>query len=139
VSSEDRALPTSPPIVVLLGLRFVVELALFAAIAYVVSRMAEGTVLRLLLGVVGLAAVTTLWGVLLSPRRHVDLPLTWRVVLELALVGIAAAGLLRLDHPTLALALVVAEVVVLGALAALGFPPGADAAAPRANRAAPRT
>jgi hypothetical protein len=139
VSSEDPALPTSPPIVVLLGLRFVVELALFAAIAYVVSRMAEGTVLRLLLGVVGLAAVTTLWGVLLSPRRHVDLPLTWRVVLELALVGIAAAGLLRLDHPTLALALVVAEVVVLGALAALGFPPGADAAAPRADRAAPRT
>jgi hypothetical protein len=61
------------------------------------------------------------------------------VVLELALVGIAAAGLLRLDHPTLALALVVAEVVVLGALAALGFPPGADAAAPRADRAAPRT
>jgi hypothetical protein len=138
VSSDDRSLPTSPLIVVLLALRFVVELALFAAVAYVVSRVAEGTVVRVLLGVLGLAAVTTLWGVLLSPRRRFDLPLTWRVVLELALVGLAAAGLVRLDHPTLAFALVVAEVVVVGALTALGFAPGADAAAPRADRGAPR-
>jgi hypothetical protein len=117
-------------LVVLLALRFLVELALFAAIAYGASRLAEGTVVRVLLGAVGLAVVTTLWGVLLSPRRRVALPLGWRVAVELGLVATAAVGLALFGQAQLAVALVVAEVVVLLALAALGFPPGADAAAP---------
>lgn len=127
--ADDRGL--SAGVVVLLGFRFLVELALFGSVAYVASRLVDATVGRVLLGAVALAAVTTVWGVLLSPRRRVDLPLISRVVIELALVGLAAVGLAMVGHLSLAVALLVAEIVVLVWLALLGFPPGADAAAAR--------
>jgi hypothetical protein len=117
-------------VVALLSLRFAIELVLFAAVAYLVSLLLDSTALRVVFAVVALAAVTAFWGVLLSPRRPVRLPLAARVVLELVLVGATSAGLVAAGRPGWATALVVAELVVLVWLWALGMPPGSDVGPP---------
>ena len=110
----------------LLALRFVVELCLLAAFAVIgwgaVANHAIGIVVGLLLALV----VALIWGMLLSPRRKVDLPVGVRVALELVLFGAAALGLVAAGHAPWGIALIVAEVLVLVALALRGLPPGSD-------------
>lgn len=78
----------------------------------------------------GLAGLTILiWGVLLSPRRRIDLPLGVRVVIELALFALAFSGLVRSGHAPWGWTLLVTEVVVLSWLWIAGLPPGSDPAA----------
>lgn len=112
---------------VLLALRFVLELALFATIGMLAVRLSPTGWLSWVLGL-GLVTVTVgIWGLLLSPRRRIDLSLPLRVGIELALFAGAAIGLLLAGHPAWAGALVVSEVIVLMALWMLGLPPGTDA------------
>jgi hypothetical protein len=114
---------------VLLAARFVLELCLFAAMAVIGWGAMDNRLFGVVVGL-GLALMTALiWGMLLSPRRRLDLPLAIRVVLELVLFATSAVGLAALGHPTWGLALLVAEVLVLIGLALRGLPPGADAAA----------
>jgi len=113
---------------ILLGLRFILELCLFAAM-FVIGWGAVGNhLIGAVAGVVLAVAVATIWGVLLSPKRKVDLSLTVRVIVEIALFGTAALGLSAFGLPMWGAALFVAEVVVLVALANRGLPPGADVA-----------
>jgi hypothetical protein len=114
---------------VLLGLRFLVELCLFAAMAVVGWGAVANHLVGAVAGVVLALVVATVWGVLLSPKRRIDLPLFVRVVVELVLFATAAVGLAAQGHPSWGIALMVAEVAVLVALALRGFPPGRDAAA----------
>jgi hypothetical protein len=118
----------------LLTLRFVVELVLFVS-PIVIGVRALGSPVGLLVGVAAAAVVVVVWGWLLSPRRRVDPPLGVRVVLELVLVVAAAVGLAATGLAAFALAFVVAEVVVLGWLWALGLPPGTDVGAQRSDAA----
>jgi hypothetical protein len=83
---------TSGPVYALIALRFLLELALMTAWVVAPVRLLGG-VLGWLVGLLLLVAVTAVWGVLLSPRRRVRLPLGARVVIELVLF-VAAAALL---------------------------------------------
>lgn len=112
----------------LLALRFLVELALFFS-PVVIGRRAVDGVGGIAVGLVVTVAIVVVWGLLLSPRRRVDLPLAARVVIESLLFLGAAAGLAATGLVALAVALLVVEVVVVGWLWLLGMPPGSDAGA----------
>lgn len=102
-------------VVVLLGLRFLLELALWGSFTVAAVRLVDGPV-GWVVGLLATAAATVVWGLLLSPRRPVRLPLVARVAIELALFAAAAALLAASGLVTAAVALVVAELVVLGLL-----------------------
>jgi hypothetical protein len=123
-------------VLTLLALRFLVELALFAA-PVVIGASALGGVVGVGLGLVAFAVVVTVWGLLLSPKRRYDAPLGVRVALELGLMVAATAGLALTGHGGWALALLAAELVSVVALAALGLPPGSDVGATPPDAAAP--
>lgn len=107
----------------LLALRFALELALLAA-AVVVAGRGIGGAIGWVVGVAAALLVATVWGLLLSPRRRVDVPLPARVGVEMLLFVAAGAGLAAVGLPGWGLVLVVVEVVVVAALWALGLPPG---------------
>ena len=111
---------------VLLALRFVLEICLLAALVLIGWGAVDNHLVGALVGLVLALIVATVWGMLLSPRRRIDLPLSVRVVVELVLFGAAAVGLAALGHQAWGLALFVAEVIIVAALALRGLPPGSD-------------
>ena len=112
---------------VLLTLRFLLELALLAAWAVVGWNLADPTWLQVTLAVLLPLASATVWGLYLSPKARLSLPLSVRVVMELALFAAASAGLWVVGFPALGIALFIAEALVLGGLMAVGQRPGQDA------------
>jgi hypothetical protein len=111
-------------VTVLLALRFVLELCLLGSMAVIGLAAFENAAAGILTAATLVAAVGALWGALLSPRRPVDLPLPLRVVIEIVLFVIAGFGLAVSGHPSAGVVLVIAELVLLPGLAALGHPPG---------------
>jgi hypothetical protein len=99
----------------LLGLRFLLELALLAAVLVGAARTVGGA-LGWVVGCAAALAVAVLWGTVLSPRRRVDASFPSRVVAELALFGAAGALLAASGAVTAGVVLVLAEVVVLALL-----------------------
>jgi hypothetical protein len=115
--------------VVLLGLRFILELALFAVIGVLGFRLSATPLLGWALAT-GLVVLTVVvWGLFLSPRRRIGLRLPVRVSLELALYAVAALGLAGSGYAPWGWALIGSEAVVIVALWLRGLPPGADATA----------
>ena len=111
-------------VAVLLALRLVLELCLLAAAAVIGLALTDRISVGIMASVALVAAVGILWGVLLAPRRRVDLPLPARVAIELALFVSAGIGLAVVGHTSAGLALVAAELLLLPLLSALGHPPG---------------
>jgi len=113
MSGDDVCRPAAA-VYALIGLRFLLELALWSSFTVALVRLVDGP-LGWVVGLLLTAAVTTMWALLLSPRRPVRLPLAARVALELVLFvtaavllaasGLAAAGaaLLLLELLDLAL------------------------------------
>ncbi len=120
--------------VTLLALRFFVEIALFASIFFVGTQLSATALVTWTLAVLLTGLAIVVWGVLLSPRRRVDLPLWVRVAIELLLFALATWGLVWSGHAAWGVALVVAEVVALIGLWSIGLPPGSDAAAHEGDR-----
>jgi Protein of unknown function (DUF2568) len=114
--------------VTLLSVRFVWEIALLIAWAYVVAGLVDSAVGQWVVGGLAVVVVAGVWSVFLSPRRRLDLPLALRTVMELVLFGGAAVGLVAAGAVTAGLVLVVGEAASLVGLWALGLPPGSDAA-----------
>lgn len=112
---------------VLLALRFLLELCLLATFAVVGWTSFDNVAARIAAAVLLPVVVAVVWGVLLSPRRRLDLPLPIRVAAELLLFGAAAVGLWAIGLTGLALGLAAAEVIVLIGLFVRGQPPGSDA------------
>lgn len=112
----------------LLAVRFVWEIALLVAWAIFAGRLVDASVLSLVLAGVVALGLAILWGAVLSPRRRINLPLSVRTLIELALFVGAALGLVVTGSVVAGVVLAVGEVVTVAWLWALGLPPGADAA-----------
>jgi hypothetical protein len=106
---------TSGAIYALIALRFLLELALMTAVVVAPVRLIDG-VLGWLVGLLLLLAVTAVWGILLSPKRRVRLPLAARVAIELALFSTASVLLVASGLVGLGVALLVVELLDLGLL-----------------------
>lgn len=83
---------------VLLGVRFLTELALVAGIAWLGVILGKGGVPSMVMAVVGIAAIGVLWGLLLAPRATRRLRDPVRLIVEIVLFGGTAAGLIVTGH-----------------------------------------
>lgn len=85
-----------------LGLRFLLELCLLAALAYIGLR--ASVVLSILAPVVA----ALIWGLFVSPRARFPLPLSWWIGVQVVLFGAAVVGLIAAGSTLLGIALGVA-------------------------------
>jgi hypothetical protein len=102
---------------IVLGVRFVLELALLGVLGWWGWSVTDGwwrVVSALLLP----ALAGVVWGMVVAPRARLTVPSIVRVVVEVVLFVAAGAALAWLTHPALGAALVVADLVVIGLLAA---------------------
>lgn len=97
-----------------LALRFVCEMAALAAVAYWGLQAADG-VAGIALSAIAVALVAVIWGVLLAPKRQLEVGLPARLAIELAVWVAAASALWSAGQPTLA-AVLFAVAVVTGAI-----------------------
>ncbi len=112
-----------------LGLRFLLELCLLAAFAAIGLAAFDGAALSAVAALTLVGSVAAVWGLFLAPKRRYDPPLPARLVLELTLYSVAGLGLGAAGFPDLAVALLVGELIVISALALMGYPPGGRPAA----------
>jgi len=105
----------SAGVLVLITVRFLLELALWSSFTVSCVRLIDGP-LGWVTGLLLSAVVIVLWGVLLSPRRIIRLPVAARVVIELALFVAAAALLAVAGLPVAGAVLLAVELVDLGLL-----------------------
>ena len=99
---------------IVLGLRFVCEMAALAAVAYWGLQAADG-VAGIVLAAIAVAVVAVVWGVFLAPRRRLEVGLPARLAIELAVWITAASALWSAGRPTLAVVLF-AVAVATGAI-----------------------
>ena len=105
-----------------LGLRFVLELGALAGLAYAGARLADGTVVAVVLGV-GLPLLAgVVWGLFVAPKATFDAPLVVRLLAE-ALVMVSA-GVLLIVAGSVALGVVLLVLWVLNRLALTRAPRG---------------
>lgn len=99
-----------------LVLRFLLELAMFAALFTWGVRVAEPIWLKTLLGVAAPALALLAWGAFIAPRASRRLGDPARLGLEIVLFGLAALGLAMVDLPVWAIALAVVAAVNIAIL-----------------------
>ena len=107
-----------------LGLRFVLELCMLAAVALWGAGTGRGTVVHVALAVAAPLAVAVVWGLAISPKARFRLATPWWVLLQLVLFGLTAAALAAAGHDVLALAFAVAGLANLALLLVLGSADG---------------
>jgi hypothetical protein len=113
---DDEAVPRrSAGVWALITLRFLLELALWASFTVASVRLIDGP-LGWVAGLLLSGLAIALWGVMLSPRRHVRLAVGVRIAIELALFVVAAALLAAAGLYTAGAALLALELVDLGLL-----------------------
>ena len=104
---------------VVLGIRFLLELALLGVLAWWGWQAVDGIGGAVLAVAVPLGAAT-LWGLVVAPRARLDLAPAARVLVEVVLFGLGALALAALTSPAWGVALLVTDLVVIVALASLG-------------------
>ncbi len=87
-----------------LALRFVLELAALAALGYWGAQAGPNAVTGVVLAVGTPLLAAVAWGLFVSPKRRVDVPVL-RWVVELTVFGAAALGLVASGHRGLGAAL----------------------------------
>lgn len=102
-----------------LVLRFVLELAMVAALFAWGVRVAEPIWLKTLLGIAAPALALFAWGAFIAPRASRRLADPARLVLEVVLFALAAAGLAMVGLPGWAIALAVVAAFNIAILQAL--------------------
>jgi len=114
MSADDVRRPGAA-IYALITVRFLLELALWSSFTVSLVRLVDGP-LGWVLGLLLTAVVTTLWAVLLSPRRPVRLPVAARVAIELGLFVAATVLLVASGLVVAGAVLLLVELVDLGLL-----------------------
>lgn len=87
--------------------RFVLELCMLAALAYWGFQLDGGWLVRVAVGIGAPLLAATVWGLLIAPKAKRRLAEPWRFLVELVLFGLAAAALVGVARPSLAIALLV--------------------------------
>ena len=90
-----------------LGVRFVLELCLLAALAYWGYWLEQSRIVRLIAAVGAPLLAATAWGVFVAPKATYRLEDPWRFGLELLLFGLGAAALMMAQQPGWGAALLV--------------------------------
>ncbi len=106
-----------------LAIRFALELTMLGGYFAWGYSVAGGGVVGVLAGTGVAVLVAVVWGVLLSPKARVALHPAVRTGVEVVVFIGAALALSALGYPGWGLVLVVADLAVLAALAALGRSP----------------
>ena len=88
-----------------LGLRFGLELCALGALGYWGSRAGDGAVAGAVLAIGTPLVAAIAWGLFVSPRARVSLPIAGRLAVELVVFGSAALALYANAHLVLAAAL----------------------------------
>jgi Protein of unknown function (DUF2568) len=106
-SPRSSSRRVGPGATLVLGLRFVTEMALVGGAAWAASTRPGNVLVAVGAGILAALAVAAVWGVAIAPnsRRRLADPL--RLALEIALFGAVAAGLAAVDHVPAAVALAV--------------------------------
>ena len=99
-----------------LGVRFLLELALFAVTFWWGSEQFSG-VTGFLVGALMAIALALVWGLLISPKARIRLPAMARVAIEVLLFGLGALALVDLGRPWWGAALLIGDLVVIALLA----------------------
>jgi hypothetical protein len=107
-------------LVLILGVRFALELVLLAVFGWWGFTISGGGPTGIVLGVLSASAVAILWGLLLSPKARITLHERQRTTVEILVFLTAAAMMATQGHPVLAAALVTGDLVVLLMLHLLG-------------------
>jgi hypothetical protein len=102
-----------------LGLKFIVELAAFAAFAYWGASVGDGAV-PVALAIAAPAVAIVLWGAFAAPRATRRLGSAARIPFELGVFGLAVVALFAAGAPVAAFALAVAAASSAVLLTALG-------------------
>jgi hypothetical protein len=102
-----------------LALKFALELAAFAALAYWGARAGDG-VTAVVLAIAAPALAILAWARFAAPRSPRRLPTATRIPFELAVFGLAALGLLAAGAPVAALVLALLAVLSATLLTGLG-------------------
>jgi hypothetical protein len=90
-----------------LGLRFLLELCLLAALAYV------GLQVNVVLAVVAPVAAALVWGLFVAPKARYPLPTALWIAVQVVLFGVAAIGLIVAGSVVLGIVFAVAVVANL--------------------------
>jgi hypothetical protein len=90
-----------------LGVRFLLELCLLAALAYV------GLQVNVVLAIMAPLAAAVVWGLLVSPKAPVSLPTVAWVAVQIVLFGVAVVGLVLAGNAALGVAFGIAIAVNL--------------------------
>lgn len=107
-------------LVVILGVRFALELLLLAVFGWWGFTISGGGPAGIALGMLSASAVAAFWGLLLSPKARIPLRELQRTTVEILLFLTAAAMMATQGHPVLAATLVTGDLVVLLMLHRLG-------------------
>ncbi len=108
-------------IAVNLTIRFVIELCALVALGYWGFSTGDGALPSLALGLGAPVAAMLAWGAFVAPKRMVaTAPLALRLVVEVAVIGAAAAGLYAAGSQSLGVALAVVWAVNKAILAIWG-------------------
>jgi hypothetical protein len=103
-------------------LAFVLELAMLAAFAILGLRASPNTAAGVVVASAFVIAVVVVWGSVLGPRAPRRLAWPWRIVAEMALLGLSASALAAAGNEQAAVAFAAAIVVRL----VLGLATGLD-------------
>ena len=96
---------------VALALRFFLELCALAALGYWGWQAGQTPVVKFALGIGAPLMAAILWGLFVAPKATIAAPSGVRLLIELAVFGLAVLALFVAGRPQLALALAIAYVI----------------------------
>lgn len=105
----------------LLAIRFLAELAGIAALGFIGATVPSETVLRVVLGIGLPLALIVVWGLVVAPKAHNDLPQRVRQVIGTVLLVVVGVALALAGHPLWGIALAAVAIVDQLLVLALGL------------------